>query len=329
MVRVLRISIVAVLLVESGCATIFSRSEYSLKVDCNEPDCSVEVYKGRRRISTLTTPGSVSLNADDDSFSPAEYRFEFSKEDCVGDRRMVQAKIDPWFWGNLFIGGIIGILIDSSTGAMWKFDEDSIVKGYVQKDRNATSDAPIIPVREDKLEDSTETNIVMVAERQENTSYKIISLDRESGKDFSYRFVIELKDDNGDPLRMFRMIQRKFRAAIKEDYAESFPNVSTNSLFVEFSKYKLDNNRIEGCAMVLTISVTSLTYDPKTKNGKLAVRVNANQYEEARKWIRKNIETLATDKNIVLTSGERPAPGKFTLGREEFDNVAKSGMKVR
>ena len=69
---------------------------------------------------------------------------------------------------------------------------------------------------------------------------------------------------------------------------------------------------------MLTISVASLIYDPNTRKGKLAVRVNANQYEEARQWVRKNIETLARDKNIALTTGEIPPAAKFYLGREEF-----------
>ena len=48
--------------------------------------------------------------------------------------------------------------------------------------------------------------------------------------------------------------------------------------------------------------------------------MSANQYEEARAWIRKNIETLARDKNIVLTTGEIPPAAKFYLGREELKN---------
>ena len=91
-----------------------------------------------------------------------------------------------------------------------------------------------------------------------------------------------------------------------------------NSLFVDFPAYQQKEGRIEGRAVVLTISVASLTYDPNTRTGRLAVKVNANQYEEARKWIRKNIETLARDKNIALTTGEIPPAAKFYLGREEL-----------
>ena len=94
--------------------------------------------------------------------------------------------------------------------------------------------------------------------------------------------------------------------------------MNNEALFVDFPEYELDNGKITGHAVVLLITVTSLTYDPNTRTGKLAVKVNANQYEEARKWIRKNVETLARDKNIALTTGEIPPAAKFYLGREEL-----------
>ena len=165
----------------------------------------------------------------------------------------------------------------------------------------------------------TKRNPDAVAPASNEPIYRILYCARESDNDFAYEFALELTDKSGSSLQAFRAVQQEFREAVKADYAESFPGVKRDSLYVEFSKYRLNEGKIEGRAVVLTISVTSLAYDPNTRMGKLAVKVNANQFEEARKWVRKNIETLATDKNIVLTSGERPAPGRFTLGREEFN----------
>ena len=152
---------------------------------------------------------------------------------------------------------------------------------------------------------------------QSAASYEIVSCERESDSNFAYRFVLELTGKDKS-LYAFRAVQKEFRQAVKEDYVESFPGVNKDSLFVEFPEYKLNNGKIAGRAVVLSISVTSFSYDPNTRTGKLAVKVNANQYEEARKWIRKNIETLARDKNIALTTGEIPPAAKFYLGREEL-----------
>ena len=148
--------------------------------------------------------------------------------------------------------------------------------------------------------------------------YRIISCERESGNDFSYKFVLQLTDEAQRSLRAFRTVQQEFRTVIKDDYMEAFKLSNDSSLFVEFPVYQQKEGRIEGRAVVLTIKVASLSYDPNTRTGRLAVKVNANQYEEARKWIRKNIETLARDKNIALTTGEIPPAAKFYLGREEL-----------
>ena len=152
---------------------------------------------------------------------------------------------------------------------------------------------------------------------ESSPAYNILMCKRELGNDFSYRFELELLEKNNS-LRTFRAVQREFRQAVKDDFTESTPGVNRNELYVEFSEYELNNGKIIGRAVVLTISVASLAYDPNTRTGKLAVKVNANQYEEARKWVRKNIETLARDKNIALVTGEIPPAAKFYLGREEF-----------
>ena len=148
--------------------------------------------------------------------------------------------------------------------------------------------------------------------------YKILSCERESGNDFSYAFVLKLTDEAQSSLRAFRSVQNEFRNALKEDYMEAFSHSDPRSLYVDFPVYRQNEDRIEGRAVVLTIAVVALSYDPNTRKGILAVRVNANQYEEARKWVRKNIETLARDKNIALTTGEIPLAAKFYLGREEL-----------
>ncbi|MBQ2631521.1 MAG: hypothetical protein IJG13_17730, partial [Kiritimatiellae bacterium] len=59
-------------------------------------------------------------------------------------------------------------------------------------------------------------------------------------------------------------------------------------------------------------------YDPLTRTGRMAVCLSGGQFEETRKWIRRNIEALARDKNIALTTGKIPPAAKFYLGREEL-----------
>ena len=106
--------------------------------------------------------------------------------------------------------------------------------------------------------------------------------------------------------------------SIKEEYLDTYPSADVASLVVSFSGLKREGVRISGRAAVLTIKPLSLTYDVHTRRGRLAVKFNAGQAEEAKAWARRNIETLARDKNIALTTGVIPPAAKFYLGREEL-----------
>ena len=101
-------------------------------------------------------------------------------------------------------------------------------------------------------------------------------------------------------------------------------------LVVDFSNVKVDGRRIEGRATMLSIKPVSLTYDATKRRGKLSVQFNQGQVEEAaRTWIRRNIETLARDKNIQLTTDERPPAGRFySLGEKTEGNVMEIEFKT-
>ena len=151
--------------------------------------------------------------------------------------------------------------------------------------------------------------------------YSIVNCKRETGKDFSYRFKLKLMGNDDNTLDTFSSVQEEFRDAVKKDYVKSVPGAQWDSLYVDFPEYELDNGYLIGRAVVMAVSVNSLVYDPNTRRGKLAVKVvkmTEEQFETTRAWIRKNIETLARDKNIALTSGVIPPAARFYLGREEL-----------
>ena len=156
--------------------------------------------------------------------------------------------------------------------------------------------------------------------------YKILSLEREKSSDFAYRFVLEL---NGEPsIQTFFGIQKIFADEVRSAYHLEYPNADLYSLRIAVEP-RLVNGRIEGRAEVLTITPTSLTYDANTRRGKLSVRFNAGQTEEAREWIRKNVETLARDKNIALVTGQPPPDATYySLGEKIDGNVMTIEFKT-
>ena len=76
---------------------------------------------GGETIHTGTTPQVVSLSARGGYFKPAKYTVQVKKAGKVVGSHQVTAGINGWYFGNILIGGLIGMLIvDPLTGAMYR-----------------------------------------------------------------------------------------------------------------------------------------------------------------------------------------------------------------
>ena len=183
---------------------------------------------------------------------------------------------------------------------------------------NALKPKPVKRVtREDaprRVQQKKETRRV---KHQEKKAYDILSLERTMDDGFAYHFVLQIADGAETSLKTIKSVKQDFRKAIRDDYAESFFGASVASVFVEFPQFMFSDGKIVGKAVVMSMVVLSMKYDPLTRTGCISVCLNDGHFEEARKWIRHNIETLVRDKNIALTTGEIPYAAKFYLGREE------------
>ncbi len=119
---------VAAPLLFSNCASLFSKSIYPITINSNPNGATVtvtdkkgtEVFKGQ-------SPATVTLKASSGFFARAQYQVKISMQGYAEQIVPVNFKVDGWYWGNLFIGGILGMLIiDPATGAMYKLDTPPI-----------------------------------------------------------------------------------------------------------------------------------------------------------------------------------------------------------
>ena len=139
------------LILLSGCATIFSKSDYPVTIKSSPSALSIEVtnsagelvYKG-------TTPSTIVLPAAKGIlFAPETYTFKLFKDSKEVGSRTVSADIDPWFYGNLlglpvfFVKSgpydpiqpgpfriiVLGcIAVDSFTGSMWRLPDEVMIQ---------------------------------------------------------------------------------------------------------------------------------------------------------------------------------------------------------
>jgi hypothetical protein len=132
----------AVLLLGSGCASLFSESQYPVSINSSPNGATATVRDDRGQpLYKIVTPNTVYLSAKSGYFSRARYSVEFEKEGYIPAVRPLWATMDDWYAGNVLFGGPIGLLlVDPATGAMWKLDRT--MYSFLQPAAPASQPAP-------------------------------------------------------------------------------------------------------------------------------------------------------------------------------------------
>ena len=156
--------------------------------------------------------------------------------------------------------------------------------------------------------------------------YSLELLKWDEDDDFACKFRIKMKDDC--TIEAFSKIRRTFVNEIMDVYLQMHPSADGNSLRID-ARPNLENGKIVGRAVILTIKPVSLVYDAYSRRGTLSIHFGYGQYAEARRWAVENIETLVRDKNIIRVTGEQPPPGQYmSLGERCNDNILEIDLKA-
>jgi hypothetical protein len=109
----------------SSCATIFGSTTTMLGVDTDPQGAKVKitnrkgtvVYEGQ-------TPATVTLKNSNGYFQRGIYQLDLTIDGYQPRHVTVSSHLNGWYFGNLLIGGALGMLIiDPLTGAMYKLDQ--------------------------------------------------------------------------------------------------------------------------------------------------------------------------------------------------------------
>ena len=198
----------------------------------------------------------------------------------------------------------------------------STLGNFIYDDMSKYAFAYGVAARLKELEDGGQIDAMLrklEAAKTKAPKHRVIRFSREAGSDFTYSFAIEIEKMPIDPDKVKSTVLQEFGESVKDEYVETFPGVKQTSLVVCYSGVEMVGKMMQGRAVVLTIKPLSLSYDANTRRGRLSVRFNPGQYEEARAWIRKNIDTLARDKNIALVTGQIPPEANYYLLGEKID----------
>jgi len=113
-------SLIAILLL-SSCASIFNRTTKNISVTSSPAGLYFEVKDRQNKVvSSGTTPATIQLSSRYGFFKGQTYTFTAKRGGTEVGSMAMYAGLSPWYFGNLLIGGALGMLIiDPATGGMW------------------------------------------------------------------------------------------------------------------------------------------------------------------------------------------------------------------
>ena len=111
-----------------SCASIVSELKWPLSVESIPQGAKVHIFDEKgRQVFAGTTPADLDLRAGAGFFTKHTYTVEIAMDGF--DKKIIEVgtRLNGWYFGNLLIGGLIGMLIiDPATGATWRLDEDIV-----------------------------------------------------------------------------------------------------------------------------------------------------------------------------------------------------------
>src|SRR5689334_18759454 len=105
-------SVIVLISMFSSCATIFSKSSYPVTFGSDPAGTTISVTNREHvEIFMGKTPCAVKLKAGSKFFSREQYAIKFSRPGYDDKIVPINFKINAWYFGNLLLGGVIGMLI--------------------------------------------------------------------------------------------------------------------------------------------------------------------------------------------------------------------------
>lgn len=106
--------------------------------------CSTIIEGSTDKVNVTTSPQVQNARCDLkngrgqwDVSSPGTTQVKKSKTDLqincqdpvngATGTKTIESDVDAWYFGNIIFGGIIGLIVDPSTGSMWKYQSDVTV----------------------------------------------------------------------------------------------------------------------------------------------------------------------------------------------------------
>lgn len=138
----------AALFLTSSCASIVSKSSWPIAINSTPSEAKISITdKKGIEIYNGYTPANLKLKSGSSFFGKARYQVTFTKEGFESKTVPVEFKLNGWYFGNILLGGVIGMLVvDPATGAMYKIENDALNETLLKKNTVGFNDQPSLKV---------------------------------------------------------------------------------------------------------------------------------------------------------------------------------------
>lgn len=107
---IIKTVLLSAILLTTSCATIISGSRQTIKISSEPSSATIFINE----IEVGKTPLEKSLKRNQ------EYQVLLKLDGYQSYETLISKKFNAWYLGNILFGGIIGLVIDPITGAMYK-----------------------------------------------------------------------------------------------------------------------------------------------------------------------------------------------------------------
>jgi len=128
--RILPLLVPLLVLALASCASIASKSDWLVTLDSEPSNATITIRdEDGEIVHTAQTPTTVSLSAKEGFFTKADYDVEVRLPGYGESHTKLSAHLNPWYFGNIIFGGVIGLfIVDPATGAMWKLKDPQVIQ---------------------------------------------------------------------------------------------------------------------------------------------------------------------------------------------------------
>ncbi len=118
-----------------GCASIITGSgpqTLTIVTNPSEADVSIVDNASGTIITKVKSPFTATLEKTGNFTHGASYSVIFTKPNYMIEEVSITSSVSGWYWGNALFGGLIGIIVDGTTGSMYTLNNAPIfVKLYL------------------------------------------------------------------------------------------------------------------------------------------------------------------------------------------------------